>query len=153
MLNYVSALCVLVVLISPVPLQGQTAPPFDALLAEIASLKSVIAEHGRQIAELEAALRRLQSTASQESGSTIQTSTQRLRYAAANQWKIASSWDRLRIGMSQAQVVAILGQPTSIRYIASQRMLFYQGNIPAGQITGTIEISDDRVYSINKPIF
>jgi len=70
-------------------------------------------------------------------------------------WKNPSSWKKIRRGMSEKQVVNILGKPTSIKIIGDDlRTLFYQGEVSSsGYLSGNVGFIDDRVYTINKPVF
>ena len=74
--------------------------------------------------------------------------------APGSDWKAPAAWKRLRKGMSSAQVIGILGKPTSVETVGPYRTLFYQGDVPgSGSVTGTIKLQDDRVWQINTPVF
>ena len=61
-------------------------------------------------------------------------------------WKLAGNWDRVKEGMSQAQVTPILGPPTSIKNVGSRKELVYLGDVlGSGCISGNVEFIQDRV--------
>ena len=73
-----------------------------------------------------------------------------------NGWRNSATWDRIQRGMSERQVVSILGRPTDrdvniIDYVT----LYYQGEIPgSGYVSGNVVVNDDdRVTQINRPVF
>jgi hypothetical protein len=133
--------------------------------AEIALLKRTVAEQDRRIADLEKAVRALQLrivSSLQAAGTGTGESTREQpkdSFAPISEttmaWKSLAVWSRLKVGMSHAQVVAILGKPTSAKNIASSfETLFYHGDVPgSGSVTGTVELKDDRVWEINTPVF
>jgi len=61
-------------------------------------------------------------------------------------WNTPSNWERLERGMSEPEVVAILGQPTSREEsLLGFVMLSYRGNVPgSGFVSGNIELSVGR---------
>ena len=70
----------------------------------------------------------------------------------------AAPWDRIKEGMSERQVISILGSPTRREVnIIDHVTLFYQGEVAGpGYVSGNIGLDgDDRVknYAINRPIF
>lgn len=70
-------------------------------------------------------------------------------------WLQAKNWQRLRVGMSELEVVAALGPPTSMRLgvEGAGRILFYALEIDAGSfLGGSVELRDRRVVQINTPV-
>ena len=70
-------------------------------------------------------------------------------------WLQAKNWQRLRVGMSELEVVAALGPPTSTRPAAdgAGRILFYALEIDSGSfLGGSVELRDRRVVEINTPV-
>lgn len=49
--------------------------------------------------------------------------------AANGNWENQSSWNGISNGMSERQVVSILGKPTSAKDLGSMRTLFYRGDV------------------------
>ena len=74
--------------------------------------------------------------------------------AAEGNWKNPSSWDKVRDGMSESQVISILGEPTTTKDLGSMRTLFYRGKVEdSGFVSGNVKLDEDRVWDINKPVF
>ena len=124
---------------------AQAEPADEAFRREITALKQIVAMQDRRIAQLESALK---FRAQIEQPPTIAL--------ASNEpaWKRPDSWVKVRSGMSRAQVVAILGVPTSARGGTDYSTLFFQGEVRgSGQVTGTVQLADDRVYLVNTPVF
>lgn len=157
-LSLLNAGLALVLLAPSFPSFGQTSDKeLETALAEIALLKQAIAEHDRRIADLEKALRTLQARSDQSSPSSLTTQAQGRQSAvgqpSSDPWKAPSTWERVKDGMSQAQVIAILGQPTSVEN-THLRTLFYRGEVPgSGFVSGNVKLVEDRVYLVNKPVF
>lgn len=69
------------------------------------------------------------------------------------EWHTPSNWDRIKDGMSEKQVISILGRPTSTKNIL-YRTLFYRGEVTgSGFVSGNVELWNDRVRQVNKPVF
>lgn len=69
-------------------------------------------------------------------------------------WLQAKNWQRLRVGMSELEVIDALGPPTSTRLADDgvARVLFYALEIDAGSfLSGSVEMRDHRVVQINMP--
>jgi hypothetical protein len=123
-------------------------------LAEITLLKRVVAEQDRRIATLEKALdtSRLGSV-SDPQGSGVQGRMAWAQATTSAPWKTRSVWSGIKEGMSRAQVVAILGQPTSVDG-SNYQTLFYRGEVSgSSSVTGTVKLYDDRVWQVNVPVF
>jgi hypothetical protein len=75
--------------------------------------------------------------------------------ADTDKWVNAARWDRVRIGMSELEVIELLGKPSSLRAGegSGQRILLYAMEIgSAGFLGGSIELRDRRVTAVNKPV-
>ncbi len=71
-------------------------------------------------------------------------------------WHESANWDRVERGMINAQVEAILGNPTNTKTnIIDYVTLYYQGERSnSGFISGNVELNDDdMVLRVNRPIF
>lgn len=70
-------------------------------------------------------------------------------------WLQAENWQRLRVGMSELEVIDALGPPTSTRLAdeGATRILFYALEIDVGSfLSGSVEVRDHRVAEINEPV-
>jgi hypothetical protein len=140
---------------SPASISQTNDQRIEDVRAEITLLKRIIAEQDRRIAELETAVKVLQlGTSTSRQAATPDRGAVSVQPTSTTPWKTPTIWSRLKNGMSRAQVVAILGQPTSVKTIGPYLTLFYQGEVAgSGSVTGTVELTDDRVWQVNIPVF
>jgi hypothetical protein len=67
-------------------------------------------------------------------------------------WVEAARWERVRAGMSELEVINILGPPTSMRQEGEARVLLYAMEIGSSNfLGGSVEFRDKAVSAINKP--
>lgn len=67
-------------------------------------------------------------------------------------WVDAAKWQKLMPGMSELEVVSLLGPPTSLRTNGAQKILLYALEIGAsGFLSGNVTLSERAVVSIQKP--
>jgi hypothetical protein len=67
-------------------------------------------------------------------------------------WVEAARWDRVRAGMSELELINILGPPTSMRQEGDARVLLYAMEIGSTNfLGGSVELRDKAVSAINKP--
>jgi hypothetical protein len=67
-------------------------------------------------------------------------------------WVEAARWERVRAGMSELEVINILGPPTSMRQEGEAHVLLYAMEIgSANFLGGSVEFRDKAVSAINKP--
>ena len=133
---------------------GQTIEKrLDDAIAEITILKRVIAEQDRRISDLEKAILSLQSSAvpgREQTGALEKSSGPQSSKPA---WHNNAVWERVEDGMSESQVVALLGKPTSVES-GVIRTLFFRGEVPgSGFVSGNVQLFNDRVLLVNKPVF
>jgi outer membrane protein assembly factor BamE (lipoprotein component of BamABCDE complex) len=68
-------------------------------------------------------------------------------------WLEAARWDRVRPGMSELEVIGILGPPSSMRQEGDTRVLLYAMEIgSANFLGGSVEFRDQAVSEIHKPV-
>jgi len=60
-------------------------------------------------------------------------------------------WAAVKVGMSHAQVVEILGEPKSTDVVIDRQTLFYKDGAAAP--IGTVVITDDRVSEVISTVF
>jgi hypothetical protein len=130
----------------------------DDAIAEISFLKRVVAEQDRRISELEKTVAALQLGAASRAETPIPGGSlgALAQPDSTMPWKQGATWNRLKDGMSRAQVEAILGQPTSVTTIEHTNFLtlFYSGAVPgSGSVTRKVELNDDQVYLVSRPVF
>ncbi len=72
--------------------------------------------------------------------------------ASSTTWLEAARWERVRPGMSELEVIGILGPPTSMRQEGAARVLLYAMEIgSSGFLGGNVELRDRAVSAVNKP--
>lgn len=73
--------------------------------------------------------------------------------SASTSWLEAARWDRVRVGMSELDVIEMLGPPTSMRQEGNARVLLYALEIGAsGFLGGSVELRERAVSEIHKPV-
>jgi hypothetical protein len=109
----------------------------DDAVKEITLLKRMAADQDRRIAGLERTVRAQRSAI----------------LAAARPvppWKTLEGWAAVKVGMSRAQVVEILGEPQSTDAVIDRQTLFYkEATAPVGHVV----ITDDRVSEVTSNRF
>jgi hypothetical protein len=121
-------------------LSGQTPDHrLDDAAKEIALLKRMVADQDQRIATLERNVRSLRSSLLAASQQPVRTS-----------WRNIEGWAAIKIGMSRAQVVEILGEPQSTFTVIDRQTLFYKD---ATNPVGNVVITDDRVSEVDSPRF
>jgi outer membrane protein assembly factor BamE (lipoprotein component of BamABCDE complex) len=69
-------------------------------------------------------------------------------------WQLASNWALIKRGMPEAQVIDILGPPSSVQAVTDVRILYYQPDSRATtSLSGSITLTDDRVTASSPPRF
>jgi len=71
-------------------------------------------------------------------------------------WLVSTNWDRVRPGMKEIDVIALLGRPTSVRTDATdsnKHSLFYAMELgPNAVLSGNVQLGTSGVTAINKPV-
>jgi hypothetical protein len=76
------------------------------------------------------------------------------RYEESTVWLASANWDRVKRGMKELDVIAVLGRPTSARTDADGkiRVLLYALELgPDSALAGNVRLDDSGVIEINKP--
>jgi hypothetical protein len=136
----------LLFLISGIASAQTRDPRVDELTKETAQLKQRITDQEARIAELERAVKFLQSAAAPPAPAPIPSPTPL--------WHRPASWNLIKTGMSEAQVVSILGTPTSVDSSIDQRTLLYTPDSKStSTLRGSVTLIDDRVSAMTPPVF
>jgi outer membrane murein-binding lipoprotein Lpp len=75
--------------------------------------------------------------------------------AAANDglWLDAAKWQLVNTGMSELEVISLLGPPVSMRAEGSERVLLYAMEIgSSGFLTGTVTLRERVVLKVQVPV-
>jgi hypothetical protein len=120
-------------------------PQIDELKKETAQLKTVVADQERRIAELEKTVRALQAVA---------TPVPTPLPTPVPAWRSASNWNQIKLGMSEAQVVEILGPPSRVEASIDVRTLIYlPDSHSTSTLSGKVTLTDDRLTAAVPPAF
>lgn len=72
---------------------------------------------------------------------------------SAERWLDSGKWRRLKPGMSELEVVSLLGPPTSMREEGGSHVLFYALEIgSSGFLGGSVKFRDRAVSEIRNPV-
>ena len=68
-------------------------------------------------------------------------------------WLEASRWQHIRAGMSELEVIGLLGPPTTMRSKDSERVLMYALEIgPSQFLSGSVTLRDRVVLAVQAPV-
>lgn len=110
---------------------------------DLHNLENQVQDLARQVADLKS---QLTLSASQPRSSVRGTAP------AAETWLVANNWGRVRPGMSEAEVIGILGVPTTARSEEGARVLYYAMEIGrSGLLGGRVSLRNGRVMEVNRP--
>jgi hypothetical protein len=115
---------------------------------DVRNLERQVRELSRQVAELQ------RSPGRSDDQLISPTDRQAPVVTSTSHWLEAKNWERIQIGMSEQQVINILGPPTSLRSgnDASTQTMFYALEIsPTSFLGGQVNLEDRRVTRIEKP--
>ena len=118
---------------------------------DVRALEQQVRELSRQVAELQRGSGRPGDQSTDQSTSMDRRAP---AVTGTSLWLDAKNWDRVRIGMSELQVIEILGPPTSLRggADASSRTLLYALEIgTANFLGGQVKLEERRVTQVEKP--
>jgi hypothetical protein len=113
------------------------------------SLQREVNAQSQQIEELRRQLARAGTQVSAPS-SPISPST----VAAPNTlWLDASRWKRVRVGMTELEVITLLGPPSSLRVTDQERQLLYALEVgSSGFLAGSVALRDRAVVGVKSPV-
>jgi outer membrane murein-binding lipoprotein Lpp len=73
--------------------------------------------------------------------------------AGAALWLDASRWQQVKVGMSELQVIGLLGSPASMRVADQERVLLYAMEIGgSGFLGGSVTLRDRAVVNVKTPV-
>lgn len=116
---------------------------------EVSRLQRELDAQSRRIEELERTTRAPGATIPSSSPATVRRSAE-----SSPAWLVSSSWDRIKPGMKELDVIALLGRPTSVRPEddGKTHALLYALELGSNAIlAGSVRMNDSGVTEINKP--
>lgn len=73
--------------------------------------------------------------------------------STSDAWIDAARWHKVRTGMSELEVVTLLGPPTSMREIDGEHVLFYALEVgSSGFLGGSVRFRDRVVSAVQPPV-
>jgi len=136
------ALCLL---LSPIAVPAADDLKVAQLETDVRDLKREVQEQSRQLDELR---RQLARTGSRETAPLPSATPAN----SSDAWVDAARWQRLRAGMSELEVISLLGPATSMRGEKSDRVLLYALEIgSSGFLGGSVRLRDGVVVEVQKP--
>jgi hypothetical protein len=142
-------------LCSASPATGQVTQQVNRLEQDVRDLRRELDMQRRRIEDLErsaAPAARPPRAGGARSGNPGASAGQAA--PATAQWLSAGSWEKVRPGLSELEVIALLGQPTSMRASddGRRRTLFYALEIGnAGYLAGNVALEAGRVTAVELP--
>jgi hypothetical protein len=136
-----------IALVAPPPVHAQDEIRVRQLENEVQRLQREIDMQNQRIERLE--------SGSRLSGSSPPPVTVAPRAAESSPgWLVSTNWDKVRTGMKELEVIALLGRPTSVHTDADAKVhtMFYAMELgPNSFLTGNVRFGDAGVAEINKP--
>jgi hypothetical protein len=115
---------------------------------DVRNLERQVQTLSRQLDEL----RQQQSRAGDRSSSSTRSSGAPAG-VSSTAWLESGRWDRVKLGMSELDVIGVLGPPSSMREENGVRVLLYAMEIgSSGFLGGSVEFRDRAVTAVNKPV-
>jgi hypothetical protein len=153
--SVIAIACVSAAALAPLPSRADDASRISYLESEIQKLRTQLGEQDRRIQRLEAELQRLGATAAPNRAAERRVGPTSSGTAVASgplPWHAPDAWERVTKGMTQDEVVKVLGVPTAIQSVDNYKTLFYKGVAAGGHaVDGLVNLRDERVVAVKKP--
>ena len=137
-------------LVAPLPAFAQDDLRLRQVETDVRQLRQQVEMQNQRIDRLESSARMPPGSAAAPSVAT----GPRAADDASPAWLVSTNWDKLRTGMKELDVIALLGRPTSVRTDenAKTRTMFYAMELgPNAFLTGHVTFGDSGVAEINRP--
>jgi hypothetical protein len=138
-------------LVVTLPAAAQDALRVRQLGSDVQRLERDIQAQSRRIDQLEQSLRGAGTQ-------PLPTSPSVLRQNAGEgspAWLVSTNWDRVKVGMKDIEVIALLGRPTTVRKEddGKRHVLLYALELgPNAVLAGNVELTETGVTQVNKPV-
>jgi hypothetical protein len=135
-------------------LLGQSAIAADDATYRLMKLEQDVRNLERQVQTLTRQLDEQKQQLSRSGDRSLEPRSSSASAAGSSTaWLEAARWDRVRTGMSELEVIGVLGPPTSMRQEGDSRVLLYAMEIgSSGFLGGSVELRDRAVSAVNKPM-
>jgi hypothetical protein len=142
-----ASLALLVLLVLP----GQAAGADDSF--KVIKLEQDVRNLERQVQALMREVDQLKQQLSRAGDRRITPRSAAEPASGSSDWLEVSRWDRVRAGMSELEVIGVLGPPTSMRQEGDQRVLLYAMEIGAANfLSGSVTLQARAVVEVSKPV-
>ena len=143
---FIAAATLLASLAAPLPALAQDDLRLRQLENEVLRLQREIDMQNQRIERLES------STRSPGSSPPVVVAPRAADSSPA--WLVSTNWDKLRTGMKELEVIALLGRPTSVRSDENAKthtMIYAMDLGPNAFLAGNVQFGDAGVAEINRP--
>jgi hypothetical protein len=128
----------------------------SALAAEdfrVMKLEQDVRTLEREVQTLERLVRELQHRAQRNDPTYEIDTAQPAAEETEQRWLQASAWNRIKLGMTELEVIGILGKPTALRPDPSERraMLYTLEIGTTSFLTGSVAFENGKAVEIQKP--
>lgn len=142
-------------LIALLALLGQSVPAADDDTYRLMKLEQDVRNLERQVQTLTRQLDELRQQSSRAGDRSAPAPHPSAASAAGSSgaWLEVARWDRVRVGMSELEVIGLLGPPTSMRQDGDARVLLYAMEIgSSGFLSGSVALRERAVSEVSKPV-
>ena len=145
--------CALMAGLAPVSARSDDAARINFLESEIQRLRNQLDEQNRRIERLEAALaQRGAVVPGRPSDRRLDATAASPKTTGPQPWHSLENWERVTKGMTQEEVVKVLGEPTTVQSVDNYKTLFYGGVTRDGRtLNGLVNMRDERVVAVKNP--
>jgi hypothetical protein len=129
-------------------------PAFAQDDLRVRQLENEVMRLQREIDAQNMRIERLESSARTPGSVSLPPTTSSRAADSSPAWLVGTNWDKLRTGMKELDVIALLGRPSSVRTddSAKTHTLFYAMELGPNQfLTGNVRFGDAGVAEINRP--
>ncbi len=133
------------------PAWGQDALKVRQIENDVNRLQREVDAQSRRIEDLE---RQVRGAGAMRSSTTVPDPVRR-PVENSPAWLVSTNWDRVRTGMKDVDVIALLGRPTSVRteQDGKSHTLLYALEIgPNAVLAGNVLLGESGVSQVNKPV-
>lgn len=152
--RFVLAATACILAMGAVPARADDGARINNLESELQRLRTQVAEQNRRIQRLEARLEQLGGARIPDPDALARSDSaaeDKVHPTGPQPWHTSRTWEKVAVGMSQAEVIAILGDPTAVEAVDNYKTLFYSDGAAGGDISGHINLKDDLVVAIKMP--
>jgi hypothetical protein len=149
----VALACALMAGLAPGSAWPDDAARINFLESEIQRLRNQLDEQNRRIERLEAALAQRGAAApGRPTDRHPETTASSPKATGPQPWHSLENWERVTKGMTQEEVVKVLGEPTTVQSVDNYKTLFYSGVTRDGRtLNGLVNMRDERVVAVKNP--